>query len=91
MLYVTNYRLRPHMAKGEVKKLMDIFGTRPRPQGELAHYVRVDGGGGTTVIETDDIAASYADVLAFSEFIQFDVVPVLKVEDALAPIADYLG
>jgi len=28
MLYVTNYRLRPHMAKGEVKKLMDIFGTR---------------------------------------------------------------
>ena len=91
MIFVTEYRLKPHMSKSEVKKLMDLFGKRGAAEGEIAHYVRADGTGGWTISESDDVAAGYADVLAYSEFITFSTVPVLKIDDAVGPIFEYLG
>ena len=34
---------------------------------------------------------NYADTLAYSEFMTFTTVPVLKVDDAVGPIFEYLG
>ncbi len=91
MIFVSEYQLRPHMAKADVKSLMDIFGKRGAATGEIAHYVRADGSGGYTITEADDLNSAYADVLAYSEFMTFTVTPVLKIDDAVGPIFEYLG
>ena len=91
MLFITEYQLNPHMPKAEVKRLMDEFGQRGAAAGEIAHYVKVDGTGGYTVSENDDLSAAYADVLAYHEFMTFTITPVLKIDDAVAPIMSYLS
>jgi hypothetical protein len=53
--------------------------------------VRADGSGGYTITEADDLNSAYADVLAYSEFMTFTVTPVLKIDDAVGPIFEYLG
>ncbi len=91
MIFVTEYRLRPHMSKSDVKRLMDIFGKRGATTGEIANYVAVDGRGGYTITESDDMNSAYADALAYSEFMTFTVTPVLRIDDAVGPIFEYLG
>jgi hypothetical protein len=91
MLFITEYRLRPHMPKDDVKRLMDEFGKRGAAEGEVAHYVRVDASGGYTITENESLEAAYADALAYSEFMTFSVSPVLKIDDAVGPIFAYLG
>ena len=91
MLFITDYRLKSHLTKADTKRLMDEFAKRGAVPGEIAHYVRADGSGGLTISEADDIAASYETVLAYSEFMEFDVTPVLKIDDAVGPILGYIG
>jgi len=91
MLWVTDYRLKPHMSKADVKRLMDIFGKRGAATGGIGHYVRTDGTGGYTITETDDIVGTFGDVLAYSEFMTFTTTPVLKVDDAVGPIFEYIA
>ena len=91
MLFISEYRLKPHMAKAEVTRLMDEFGKRGAPEGEIAHYVKTDGTGGYTVGEFEDLNAAYADVLAYSEFLTFTITPVLKIDDAVGPIMAYIS
>jgi hypothetical protein len=67
------------------------FRKRGAVDGEIAHYLRADGTGGFTIAENDDLASVYADVLLYSEYMTFSVTPVLKVDDALAPIFAYIG
>ncbi len=91
MLFMTEYRLKPQMSKSEVKVLMDEFGKRGAGQGEIAHYVRVDGSGGYTISEDEDMTAAYETALAYSQWLTFTVSPVLKIDDAVGPILAYLG
>jgi hypothetical protein len=91
MLLMTEYRLRPHMPKTDVKRLMDEFGARGATEGEIAHYVKADGSGGYTIGEGETIEAAYEAALAYSEFMTFTVTPVLAIDDAIAPIMAYLG
>jgi hypothetical protein len=79
------------MAKSDVKRLMDEFGKRGAPDDEIAHYVRADGTGGYTISESDSLESAYAAVLAYSEFMTFNVTPILKIDDAVGPILGYLG
>jgi Protein of unknown function (DUF3303) len=90
MLFVTEYRFKPNMTKAESQRLMDEFGKRGASPGELAHYVRIDGSGGTTISDIDDIDAAFAGVLAYTEFMTFTVTPVMKIDDAVAPMLAYL-
>ena len=91
MLFISEYKLKPHLTKAEVKRLMDIFGKRGAVEGEIAHYVRADGTGGFTIAENDDLTSAYADVLLYSEYMTFTVTPVLKIDDAVGPISAYIG
>jgi hypothetical protein len=90
MLFVSEYQLKPHLTKQQVKSLMDIFGARGAAEGEIAHYVRADGRGGITIFERDDLVSTYGDVLLYSEYMTFTVTPVLKIDDAVSPIFSYL-
>jgi hypothetical protein len=91
MLFVTEYRLKPHMTKAEVGRLMDVFGKQGSGPGETAHYVRVDSTGGFTISENEDSTAAYESALAYTEFMTFTVTPVLKIDDAVGPITNYLS
>jgi Protein of unknown function (DUF3303) len=91
MLLITEYQLKPHMPKSDVKRLMDEFGKRGADAEEIAHYVRVDGTGGYTISEGESPTDAYTAALAYSEFMTFTITPVLKIDDAVAPIMAYLG
>ena len=91
MLFISEYKLKPHLTKDEVKRLMDAFGKRGAVEGEIANYVRADGTGGFTIAENDDLTSAYADVLLYSEYMTFTVTPVLKIDDAVGPIFAYIG
>ena len=91
MLFITEYRLKPHMSKAEVGRLMDVFGKQGSGPGETAHYVRVDSTGGFTISDNEDAALAYASALPFTEFMTFTVTPVVKIDDAVGPITSYLS
>jgi hypothetical protein len=91
MLFVTEYRLKPGMSKPEITRLMEVFGKKGPGPGELAHYVRVDGTGGYTISDSDDSNAAYESALAYTEFMTFTMTPVVKIDDAIAPITSYLS
>ncbi len=48
MLFISEYKLKPHLTKDEVKRPMDVFGKGGAVEGEIANYVRADGTGGFT-------------------------------------------
>ena len=79
------------MAKADVARLMTLFAERGPEKGTIAHYVKTDGTGGILVTEQDDAAQAYEGVLAFSEFLDFNVTPALTVDDAVPTISQYLS
>ena len=50
-----------------------------------------DGRGGTVIAETDDIAATYRNLLNYTEWMEFEHHPALSVEQAVAQAMDYAG
>lgn len=86
MLFLTEYRFRRHMPKSDIKRLMDLFGSRGPEDGTIANYVKADGSGGVIVGDQDDVAKAYEGVLAYVEFMEFTVTPALTVDDAVGPI-----
>jgi len=86
MLFLTDYKVRPGLDRSETKRLMDIFGSRGSSPGEIAHYVKVNGSGGVIVSDVDDVSKVYEETLAYVEFMEFSIQPILKVADAVGPI-----
>ena len=91
MIFVTTYKLKPHITKEETKQLMSVFATIGNAPGTVAHYVNADGGGGVAIAESDDPAEGYANLLNYQQWIEFDSKVMLKVEDAVPLIGAYLG
>jgi hypothetical protein len=91
MLLLAEYRVKPHIAKADFKRLMDEFVQRGAQQGEVAHYVKADASGGYTIEEENTLTAAFEGALAYSEFMTFTVTPVLRIDDAVGPIMTYLG
>jgi Protein of unknown function (DUF3303) len=90
MLFVVEYELKPTLTPEDAQKLMEAYGKEPRSPGEVAHYSRIDGSGGYVVVDSDDATALYARVLMFDEWMEFSVIPVLTIEDAVGPILESL-
>jgi len=91
MIFITTYKLKPHLTKQETKELMAVFATVGNAPGTQAHYVSADGGGGIAIAESDDPAEGYANLLNYQQWIEFETKVVLKVEDAVPLIGAYLG
>jgi hypothetical protein len=89
--YITTYTFKPFQTKDEDRAMMQEFQAKGPGPGVTDQYVRVDGGGGTIIGETDDIAALYRSVLTYDEWVQFDIQIVLPVEDALPQIMDTIS
>jgi hypothetical protein len=91
VLFLSEYRFRPGMTKADTAALMTLFGERGPEPGTIAHYVKTDGSGGLVILEEDDAAKVFASALAYGEWLEFDVTPLLTIDDAVGPIASYLG
>jgi hypothetical protein len=91
MIFITTYKLKPFLSKEETKEMMAVFATVGNAPGTQAHYVCADGGGGTVIVESDDPAEGYANLLNYAQWIEFDTKVMLKVEDAVPLIGAYLS
>jgi hypothetical protein len=91
MIFITTYKLKPHITKEETKQLMAVFATIGNAPGTQAHYVNADGGGGIAIAESDDPAEGYANLLNYQQWIDFESKVMLKIEDAIPLIGAYLG
>jgi hypothetical protein len=91
MLFAIHYSTRSSAGtKAHTAALMQEFGERGEVAGTIAHYV-YPGGGGVVIAELDDPAVLYESVSAYAEWLDFDVKPALKVEDAVPLIMNYLA
>ena len=90
MLHLLEYQLRPELKKEDVARLMELFAKRGPEEGTIAHYVKADNGG-FVIADQDDVKKIYAGVLAYGEFLDFTVTPILSIEDAVGPITEYLS
>ena len=86
MLFVTKYSIRGERTKERVGALMSVFGERGEIPGTVAHYTALDGSFGLVIIESDDPAGLYQATLAYQEWLEMEVTPVLAVEDAVPHI-----
>ena len=91
MIFITHYKVKPHISKQETKELMSVFATVGNAPGTVAHYVNADGGGGIVIAESDDPAEGYANLLNYGQWMEFETKVMLKVEDAVPLIGAYLG
>ncbi len=83
MLYLTTYSVKGFLDKEEQRALMDLFGAKGTGPGTIAHYVYADNSGGLTISEWDNLTDAYATVIAYQEFIEFEITPILTIDEAL--------
>lgn len=91
MLFEIRYEVKAAAGtKAHTAALMEEFGERGEVAGTVAHYV-YPGGGGMVIAEQNDPAVLYESVSAYSEWLDFEVRPILPVDDAVPIILEYLG
>jgi hypothetical protein len=66
MLFQTNYKLVGDRTPENAKDLMALFIERGASPGEIAHYIHVDGSGGTVISENDNIAELHDVAMAYA-------------------------
>jgi hypothetical protein len=91
VLFQTNYSLVGDRSPAQAKELMALFAERGKSPGEIAHYVHIDGSGGTVISENDDIGELHDVVLAYSPWMEFEILPILMVDDAVPALLKYFG
>ena len=91
MLFQTNYSLVGDRSPEHAKELMALFAKRGKSPGEIAHYVHVDGTGGTVISENADAGELHDVILAYSPWMEFEILPILTIEDAVPALLKYFG
>ncbi len=91
VLFQTNYRIVGDRSTERGKALMARFGERGAGPGEIAHYVHANGDGGTVISENADISELHDVVLAYSQWMEFEIIPILTIEDAAPNLLKYFG
>ncbi len=91
MLFMTTYRIKPFLSNEETKKLLEVFASTGPGPGATAHYVAADGSHGVVIAETDDIAASYANLQNYTQWVEYDTKVMLTVEQAVPLIMESLA
>lgn len=85
MIFITTYKVRPHLTKEETAELMAVFAENGSVPGTTAHYVAADGSNGIVISESDDAEASYRSILPYAPWIEYNSKVYLTIDQA-API-----
>ena len=90
MLFAIHYTGHPNAnTKADITALMTEFGKRGEVAGTIGHYV-YPGGGGFVIVD-QEVSVVYETVTAYSEWLEFDVRPLLTIDDAVPHIMSYIG
>jgi hypothetical protein len=70
------------------RHLLELFEKHGTAPGTIAHYVAADNSTGWTVIEAESPVEAYATILKYEEYIQFELTPILTIDEALPHLLD---
>lgn len=91
MLFATRYRFKGDQSPESVKEMLGVFAERGATDAEIAHYVATDGRGGIIISESDSMDEGYENALHYQQWIDFETVPVMTIEQALPTIMKVFG
>ena len=91
MLFQSNYTLVGDRSLGRAKELMALFAQRGNSPGEIAHYIRVDGSGGTVISENSDIAELHDQAMAYGPYMEFEILPIRTAEESIPDLLKHYG
>jgi len=91
MLFQTNYSVIGDRSIERGKELMALFGQRGKNPGEIAHYVHADGSGGTVISENSDVSELHDVALAYSPWLEVEIIPILTIDAAVPALLKYFG
>lgn len=89
MPFQTNYSLTGDRSKEQGTKLMKLFAERGKNPGEIAHYIHADGSGGSVISDNKDIAELHDVTLAYAPYMEFEIIPIRMVDEAVGDILKY--
>lgn len=91
-LYMITYRFRGGLGEDDLRKLTKKFAEVGQAPGVVAHYVRLDGGGGFMLQEQqEDPEAGYENALRYLPWVESEEVPVATVEEAFPVVLRVYG
>jgi hypothetical protein len=84
MKYVVAWEPRRNASEEALDRSLQIFGKWSPAEGSnfLEFFGRVDGRGGFALVETEDITSIARDVAVFNVFFDFNVYPVVDVQES---------
>lgn len=93
MLFLTKYTSSATNDRSPeaMKAALATFGEVGPAPGQIAHYVAADGSAGYVISERDSIEEAYEQILRYLPWFDFEINPVLDVEDALPIMMKVLG
>lgn len=91
MLFITTYKVKPYLSKSETKELLDVFAKEGEGPGTTAHYVAADGSCGVVISESDDLGPAYRNIQNYTQWVEYDTKPMLKIDQAVPHIMDALS
>lgn len=91
MLFGTRYKFVGDRSPDAVKALLAAFGEHGEAPGTVTHYVMADGRGGLVISEQDSITDVYANLLNYTEWLEFETHPLLTLDDALPILMEKYG
>jgi hypothetical protein len=83
MIWVTTYKIKPHLSKDQTRALLETFAEKGPAPGTTAHYVAADGSHGVTISESDDVAGAYRTTQTYGEWVEFDTKVMLDVTESV--------
>jgi hypothetical protein len=91
VLFATKYTFKGDQSPESVKALLAVFAERGPADGQIAHYVSVDGRGGLIISENDSVQDTYENTLHYQQWMDFNTTPVLTIDDAMPAIGKVFG
>lgn len=88
-LEIVTYSYKQHLDEADLRALTKVFVERGSNPGVIAQYERLDGRGGFILQEVTpeaDLESVYERMLAYSVYMDFEVISVTTMEDAVPTI-----
>ena len=91
MLMMTTYKIKSFMPEEERKRMMAAFAEHGTPESTIAHYVFAEGGGGVVIGDSDELGTGYRNIQNYGEWVEYEMKPLLTIDDALPHILDAIS
>lgn len=92
-LFLTVYTYKERLDEASLRELTKRFGEVGESPGTIAHYSRLDGRGGFTVSEAkpEDQVKVFETILSYGPWVDFEIIPITTMADALPSIIQLYG